>query len=258
MQDTGKFQRPTIAGKGIFLLALLLFACQENKKAEQVREDIQLDTVWVQEPILKYGIPVDSFIIEEGVVKPNQYLGQILNGKGVSMAVIDKIAKLSKKVFDVRKIKSGKNYTFFLTPDSLRTPRYFVYENSPVEYVVYQLYDSLAVRPGEKDIQTRLCTAQGVVESSLWNTVIDNDLHPVLTVICYLIFFWFANLTKQFEWLTNKPLTGIIFFQFFRVYFFSFNLIFFLKSFGNFNINSVRQTGFYIPALKFIFFFVYL
>ncbi len=180
-------------GKGLLLTlsviaaAGIVFSCQ-NKSGKNTGQD--QDSVVVVEPVLKYGIPVDSFTVVEGVVESNQYLSQILNENGVGMGTIDAIAKNSKPVFDVRKIRSGQNYTVFQTPDSLKEPRYFVYENSPTEYFVYELFDSLRVYRGEKEVQTRQRTAQGVIETSLWNTMADNHLDPMLALDLSDIFAW--------------------------------------------------------------------
>lgn len=106
------------------------------------------------------------------------------------MGTIDKIARKSKSVFDVRKIKSGQDFTIFSTKDSIPEPRYFVYENSDVEYIVFELFDTLDIYQGEKEIQTRLRTAQGEVESSLWNAMVDNGQDPMLALELSDIFAW--------------------------------------------------------------------
>ncbi len=183
-----KYIRLILVGMGFVLAMNNFYSCQS--KREQKTEAVQIDTVLVKEPVLKYGLPADSFFLETGVVKSNQYLSQILNAKGVGMGDIDKIARKSKPIFDVRKIKSGNKYTFFLSPDSLHEARYFVYENSATEYFVYELFDTLNVYQGEKEIQTRLRTAQGVVESSLWNAMVGNGQDPMLALELSDIFAW--------------------------------------------------------------------
>ena len=176
----------------VLLFTGLLFSCQQNKKQQKQKEqtEIQNDTVIVAEPVLKYGLPADSFIIKTGNVKRNQHLSTILNNFGVSMATIDRIARQSKPVFDVRKIRSGNHYSVFQTPDSLGEARFFVYENSPTDYYVFELFDSLRIYHGQKEIQTQLRTAQGVIESSLWNTMKDNNLDPMLALRLNNIYAW--------------------------------------------------------------------
>ena len=59
-----------------------------------------------------------------------------------------------------------------------------------IEYYVYELFDSLKVYRGEKEIQTQLRTAQGVIETSLWNTMSDNGLDPMLALDLNNIYQW--------------------------------------------------------------------
>ncbi len=174
----------------ISLIALFSASC--NSKKEAKREPIVMDTIASipTPPILKYGIPVDSFIIQDGKVKPNQHLSHILGDFGVSMATIDRIAREAKDIFDVRKIRRGSNFSIFQTADSLNETRYFVYENSAIDYYVFELFDSLKVYKGEKEVETRLKTAHGEIESSLWNAVAGNGLDPMLSIRLSDIFAW--------------------------------------------------------------------
>ncbi len=177
------FLKQILVFAGFILVMNSFYSCQ-NKTEKQEEPPV------TEEPVLKYGLPVDSFFIVEGKVKSNEYLGQILNGSGVGMGAIDQIARKSQPVFDVRKIKSGNPYTFFLTPDSSRQARYFVYENSATEFFVYELFDSLRVYRGEKETVVKKRTAQGVIQSSLWNTMTDNHLDPMLALEMSDIYAW--------------------------------------------------------------------
>ena len=175
--------KPILISAGFILSVISFYSCQNNTKKQ---EELPV----AAQPVLKYGLPVDSFFIVEGKVKSNEYLGQILNGNGIGMGVVDQIAQKSKGIFDVRKIKSGNPYTFFLSPDSGRQARYFVYENSATEYFVYELFDSLRVYRGEKETVVKKRTAQGVIHSSLWNTMTDNHLDPMLALEMSDIYAW--------------------------------------------------------------------
>lgn len=183
-----KIIRLTLVGFGLFI-ATTQFSC--TTKAEKKVEEVPQDTIVpIAEPVLKYGLPIDSFDVEYGKVRNNQYLSQILNEKGVSMVTIDKIARKSKSIFDVRKIKSGEPYAIFSSRDSLPEAKYFVYENSAVDYTVFELFDTLGITQGKKEVITELRTAQGEVESSLWNAMVDNGQDPILSLELSKIFAW--------------------------------------------------------------------
>lgn len=181
--------RLIVVGMGLFIGMSQFFSCTP-KTQKNIEPEVQDTIVVVREPVLEYGIPVDSYIVETGKVKDNQYLSQILNAKGVGMGTIDKIARKSKSVFDVRKIRVGENYAIFSTPDSSNQAKYFVYENSAVEYTVFELTDTLGIYQGEKEVQTRLQSVQGVIESSLWNAMAGNGQDPMLSIELSKIFAW--------------------------------------------------------------------
>ncbi len=172
--------------------AIVIFMMNACAPKSPSREQTTItDTIaTIKEPVLKYGLPVDSFNLEDGIVRNNEYLSLILNERGVSMATIDRIARKSKEVFDVRKIKSGGKYTIFSTSDTLNEARYFVYENSAVDYTVFELFDSLGIYQSKKDVETRRTVAQGEVKSSLWNAMIDSNQDPMLAIELSDIFAW--------------------------------------------------------------------
>jgi hypothetical protein len=143
------------------------------------------------EPKLLYGFPVDSFHVEENTVRNNESLSDILSGRGVSSLLIDRIARLPTSVFDLRKMKVGNDYAVFYSRDSLRTPRYFVYSESLVNYYQYRLsIDSCSVTPGKNEVTTDRKVATGTINSSLWNAMKENNLDPMLAIHLSDLFQW--------------------------------------------------------------------
>ncbi|WP_066630589.1 M23 family metallopeptidase [Labilibacter marinus] len=176
----------------ISIIAISFSACNSKKKkdAEQVMAD-SLVVKEVPEPIeLKFGLPVDSFNIENSRVKRNEFLASILLRYDIPYKQIDLLANKSKDTFDVRKIKVGNPYTVFMDKDTLRNARYFVYEIDKVNYVVYDLSDSITVTTGQKPVRKVQKTATGVITSSLWNAMTENNASPVLSLELSDIYAW--------------------------------------------------------------------
>lgn len=178
--------KKTIHFSFILLLILsLASSCQLFQKKETPAPVVEM-----KEPVKKYGFLLDSFNVVDGTVGQGQHLSSILTGYGVGLGTIDTLAKLSVGKFDLRKIREGNNYTLFQSNDSLKKPLFFVYEISPINYAVFQLSDSLQVYTGEKEVSYRMMTAQGVIESSLWNTMKANKLDPMLALKMEEIYAW--------------------------------------------------------------------
>ena len=142
------------------------------------------------EPLTRYGIPVDSLMMFEGVVLPRETLSNILTSYNVSLSTIDQLARRSRGVFDLRRIRAGNNYSVITLNDSLQTVRYFIYEERPTTFVVFDLGDSLHVYTGEREIERRIRKTSGIIESSLWNAMVAMNDNPQLALELSDIYAW--------------------------------------------------------------------
>ncbi len=173
-------------------IGLVVFLVKNKHLASPVTNQTidTLDVVEIPEPVLLYGFPVDSFSIEQYKVRRNQYLADVLTKNGLDYSEVYKIANKSKPVFDVRKFKKGNLYTLFFSKDSLKKLQSFVYEIDNTDYVVVDLRDSIHVYREQKNIINIHKTATGVISSSLWNTIKEEGVSPLLAMELSDIFAW--------------------------------------------------------------------
>ncbi len=145
-------------------------------------------------PVKKlYGIPVASYEVHSGKVRRNENLADLLLPFGLSIQEIYKISLLSDTLIDELKIKPGNSFSFFKITDttSVATTSYFVYEKDPLNYVRIGIEpDSIWAKNGKKPIETRLQFATGTIETSLWESMRDNEENPMLAVELSEIFAW--------------------------------------------------------------------
>ncbi len=174
------------------LFSSLLFNCTGGKKHQA--ETVTTDTISVQAPKppeLMFGLPIDSFVIENEIVHRNEFLASILLKYNIPYKTIDELAKKSKETFDVRKIKGGNPYYVFLSNDSLHIPEYFIYEIDKINYVVYGLSgDSITIRTDQKAVTQKRKTVSGTITTSLWNAMTDKGANPVLALDLSDIYAW--------------------------------------------------------------------
>ena len=141
--------------------------------------------------------------MQYGIVQPRQNLGSILGEHGVSTGTVHHLGEKARGVFDVRRIRSGQAYAlFFSKHDSLAPPRFFVYEEDPKSYIVFDLRGDLAVSRGQNPAEWRTQTVKGQVESSLWVAMQRCEASPQLAIVLSHIFGWtidFFGLQKQDE-----------------------------------------------------------
>ncbi len=142
-------------------------------------------------PIIKeYDFNIDSFDIEKASIRRNEFLADILTRKGIPYQQIDRMVRQEKERFDVRKIKTGQTYAFVQPKDTLNRDRFFIYEENASVYWVFHFGDSLFVERKEKPVVTRLQYAEGMIDQSLWMSMVDNAYPPLLAIELSEIYAW--------------------------------------------------------------------
>lgn len=174
----------TLSSLVILLSFFLYFQEDLLPKAEQssysASAPIQLSAFPLVVPTLKYGFALDTMHLQQQTIENGQFLADLLLNKELDYPTIEQLVKNAEGVFDVRKIRTGKPLSF-LYRDSTQQADYMVYEPSVYEYVVFQLKDDLKVEKFEKEVETTVHAHAGVIESSLWNAMVDNGMSFELT-----------------------------------------------------------------------------
>jgi murein DD-endopeptidase MepM/ murein hydrolase activator NlpD len=176
----------------IIILLIIAMSCKNSaREIETIPAASKIDTVEKKTgSIPMYGIPADSFYLISGHIKPNSFISDLLVKHGVSMQEIDEAIKGSIKVFDVRKIRSGCKYILYCDRDSNAKARYLVYEHSPTTCYVFSFNDSINITSYTKQIRREIRFSSGTIETSLWDAMIGEGLHPKLVSDLSDIFAW--------------------------------------------------------------------
>ena len=138
----------------------------------------------------QFGFADDSLIIHQANVKRNETLSGILTQFNISENVITKLFLISGNYFDFHKIIAGNNYHAFISNDSINSLRYFVYEEDPINYVVFNLDDSLKIYTGQKPVVTKRRTLAAVINHSLYTAMLNNEASPELVIELSEVFAW--------------------------------------------------------------------
>lgn len=174
----------------LMALQVFYYIYEQYHTRKLERELAQVKEIERPEPVMLFNLPEDSFKIERGEIRSGQNLSDLLSKKGISMSQIDDISKRSRTVFDVRKMKVKNLYYFFMNRNDSSKAEYFIYEIDPVDYVVFQLTDSLRIYRESKPIVTQIKTASGTITSSLWNSMAAQALNTGLIMELADIYQW--------------------------------------------------------------------
>ena len=165
------------------LTFILLISCGEKKsesKPEIVKEKI----------IKQFGFTLNDYTVKRDTVKSGDSFGSILEDNNLFYPQIYNIVQKAKKVFDVRRINIGKPYSILFSKDSLETPQVFIYQPNLIDYVVVSLTDSLWAEKKSKAVKLLQFEAEGVITSSLSETMEEKRLSPLLSNELSEIYAW--------------------------------------------------------------------
>lgn len=195
-------RRNIIGGTAIALaLGIAATLAITEQGALAPNDEVELtDSTEVEQLTYEYGIPVDDYDIRYGIVEDNQTLSTLLRSHGLAPGDVHQLTERAVGTFDVRKIRSGQAYAVFYSRDSVPEVKYFVYEESPRSYVVFDLAGQYSVRRGENPVEWQRKTAKGSVETSLWVAMQEAGSSPLLAVTLSNIFGWtidFFGLQKE-------------------------------------------------------------
>lgn len=158
-------------------------ASMMNAQAKQLVQSLPITV-----PTLKYGFALDTFHVTVDTIADNQFLSEILLPHKVAYADIDQLARNVKDTFAVTKLRAFKPYTV-LSRDTAQGADYFIYEPDVYSYVVYDL-KNLEASVKRRKITTVRKESAGIIESTLWNAMVDNGLSIGLIDRMEGIFQW--------------------------------------------------------------------
>jgi len=170
----------------IFILAsIILYGSLDDPELETHEKP-----VIVKAKPNQFGFFSDSLYHKESVVEKNETLSEILDGYKLQHTNISEIAKESNDIFSVRKIRSGKRYHTYFNNDSSKTLKFFVYQKDPINFVVFDLTDSINIYTQKKEVTLTKKTKTAEIKTSLYDALIDNDASIELAIKMSQIYAW--------------------------------------------------------------------
>ena len=166
-----------------FLVSIFLISCSKAEKKEVQKK--------VEEKIItEFGYTLNNYNVKKSKVKNGDSFGSILERNNLYYPQIYNIVQKVKKVYDIRKINIGKPYTILSSKDSLNTPQVFIYQPNKIDYVVVSLTDSLWAEKKSKAVKIKEFEAEGIITSSLSETMEKQKLSPLLSNELSEIYAW--------------------------------------------------------------------
>lgn len=168
----------------ILLGVVLLASCSNNTKQSEAKD------LAVEPDKYAFGFRLNDYEVVRDTVRKGDTFADIFLENGFSYPRIYEINSKIKNQYNFRKIQLNKPYTFLLTKDSVPSVEAFIYQPSLLEYVVVHLGDSIYAKQHKKEVKIRTFEAQGVITSSLSETLEEQRLSPLLAYDLSDIYAW--------------------------------------------------------------------
>ncbi|MEA2105372.1 MAG: peptidoglycan DD-metalloendopeptidase family protein [Bacteroidota bacterium] len=184
----------SFAGFGIFIIIMLTIF--KPTESSIISRNANIYAVGIDQNIIytdiqkEFGITIDSFRIKQGRIKRNYNLARLLTEAELEYDEINKAIQSAANAFDIRRIKAGNQYRLYYSKETSSTLKYFVYQHSPTEYLKIDFNKEPAAFKGTKDIINIQKTCSGIISSSLWSTMIDNNIDPMMAIRLSEIYAW--------------------------------------------------------------------
>jgi len=145
-----------------------------------------------------YGFVKNKALIKEAKVKRNESLYVILRSLDVTPEDIYKIEQELKGKFNTRRIKQNQKY---YTYHDLQTgePLRMIFHESATDYVIFDWQNGIEVKLGAKKIRSEIATAYGTIESSLYETIVDQKANILLANGLSEIFGWEVDFFRLYK-----------------------------------------------------------
>lgn len=171
----------------LFFPFCLFFSCKKDKPPV-IKPLVKIEK---PKPVYLFGFNLSHYNLINDTIKEGESFGLILDRYHVMYPKINKIATVIKDTFDVRKIRSGKEYTVLASKDSLQKAQVFIYKHNKVDATIINFKDSIIeaykVRKKIKIVEKEVA---GKIFSSLSITMDSLGLKPTLTNSVADIYAW--------------------------------------------------------------------
>jgi len=172
------------------ILTVLSQSISSCKKSDKLENKVIKDKIIDLPPNMKYGFNLNDFIVKKKKIKRGDTFGSILEENFIDYPEVHKILEKIKTQVSVKKLQIGKPYTLLFSKDSIKAPKVFIYQKDIQGYTIVQLRDSIYGLKKNKPVRTVQMEASGKIESSLYQTMIDNAYNEALTYYLSDIYAW--------------------------------------------------------------------
>lgn len=159
----------------------------ESEKPQSIFTEVDFEQEVITDA---YGIPLEGYDIRRRTIRRNENLATIFSQLGFSQDEVNRSMRNARGVFDLRRVVAGRPLHLYYSHDEAEKPDFIVYDQNLSEFVVFDMTNDFEVYADTKPISRRMRSFEGVIESSLYNTLIAGGATPQLANALSEVFAW--------------------------------------------------------------------
>lgn len=189
----------SITYKFVFVCSAIILFCQCNNRPEEKKRKeivtlspIESDT----SNHLFLDIPLINLKMQHGIITKNEMLSTLLAPFNINGGLLAQMAMKNRAIFDVRKMRSGHEYTILYKQDSINVAEYLAYRQSAYQYYIFNFKDTGSIYSYTLPIDTIEKTFGSKISGSLIQTLIDKGIPGELGFKLSEILAWQVDFFK--------------------------------------------------------------
>ena len=197
-----------------YSIVILLFGVVIAKTFIETNEEEIIPQITEEEPqVNQFGFNDYELVETIKNVQRNETLSDIFNSFNIGDFSLEQITSRAQEIFNVRTIRAGRPYHTYVSDDSLSQLKYFVYEKDNINFIVFDLNDSVNVYEDSKAVEIRTNNFAASINHSLFTSLSENGASIELAVKLSHIFAWqvdFYGIQKgdRFKVIYEEKLVG--------------------------------------------------
>ncbi len=176
----------------VLLLAIVFTSCIQQNPI--IDEAIVIDSEIVEQfPLDAFGYPSSIGEMKRGVVQPNQSLYALLEQMSMPRDSIYQVSRMLSKNLGFRFVKQNQVYFRYQQKHSTSNQKFapvLILMESNVRYLKIDWHDELIIEASAKPIEIRFRQVEGVIESSLYESLVRQGHSTGVGIELSELFAW--------------------------------------------------------------------
>ncbi len=145
-----------------------------------------------------YGYEIGKYSVKKHRIQKNESFYSILSDLELPPSEIHLIEKELQGELDPRQIIPGQRYLTYASSGS-RKPVGLVYHPNPLDYIHISWEEDVTVHRGRRVAHAVQKTATGIIDASLYQTLSENEITPLLAYEISEIFAWQIDFFRLYK-----------------------------------------------------------